>query len=108
MRWRSIEHVAKVRVPLLLIVGLEDELVPPHHTAELFAAAVHSPLVYTREVPRGTHNDTWAKGGAEYMTWLQEFALKAEAVAVRQSLAGLREALGEEATQRPAESKKEQ
>ena len=95
----------QVRVPLLLIVGLEDELVPPHHTRELHAAAVSSPLVYMREVPRGTHNDTWAKGGVEYVKWLDEFAMRAEAVVVQESLTQLREAL-DEAT--PEESKKEQ
>ena len=71
MHWKSIEHVAKVTVPLLLIVGLEDELVPPHHTKELHAAAVNSPLTYIRELPRGTHNDTWAKGGVDYVKWLE-------------------------------------
>ena len=102
MHWKSIEHVAKVTVPLLLIVGLEDELVPPHHTKELHAAAVSSPLTYIREVPRGTHNDTWAKGGVDYVKWLEEFALRAEAAAVQENLDGLRETLDQ------ADSKKDQ
>ena len=79
LRWKSIEHVAHVALPLLLIVGAKDELVPPAHTRLLERAAVASPKVSTREVADGMHNDTWLKAGDSYVAWLKEFVVEAEA-----------------------------
>ena len=79
MRWHSIDHVAKLTVPLLLVVGLQDEIVPSIHTQLLAKAAVNSPMVTSRNVPNGTHNDTWAKAGAQFVMWLAEFIRDAQA-----------------------------
>ena len=85
MRWHSIEHVGRVRLPLLFIVGLRDEIVPSFHTAQLAKAAVASPSVEVREVAEGTHNDTWVKAGPAYLAWLRAFLEKtAPAAGVRE------------------------
>jgi pimeloyl-ACP methyl ester carboxylesterase len=73
LRWMSIEHVKHVKVPILFVVGLQDELVPPQHTRELQRAAAVAPLVRVLEVPDGTHNDTWAKAGATFVRALSDF-----------------------------------
>jgi fermentation-respiration switch protein FrsA (DUF1100 family) len=38
--WPSIDRIPKVRVPIFFIVGLNDEIVPPHHTTKLHEAAI--------------------------------------------------------------------
>lgn len=73
MRWRSVEHIAKVRLPILIIVGLRDEIVPSQHAKLLADAATAAPSVEMREVAAGTHNDTWMKAGESYLTWLRAF-----------------------------------
>lgn len=73
LRWRSIEHIAHVPLPILFVVGLKDELVPPFHTACLKQAAVSASTIHLREVPDGTHNDTWIKAGPSFARWVNEF-----------------------------------
>ena len=73
LRWRSIEHIQHVRIPILMMVGLRDEIVPSSHTPLLKAAAIRAPSVDLHTVPNGTHNDTWLKAGAHYIVWLSDF-----------------------------------
>ncbi len=39
-KYRLLESVRRVRAPLLLLHGTKDELVPPHHSCELFEEAL--------------------------------------------------------------------
>ena len=79
LQWKSIEHVTQLSVPLMLVVGLKDEIVPCAHAALLQKAAAASPSVTRREVPDGTHNDTWSKAGPKFLEWFAEFIVTAVA-----------------------------
>lgn len=37
--WPSIDRIPNIKVPLLFIVGLNDEIVPPIHITRLYEAA---------------------------------------------------------------------
>lgn len=37
--WPSIDRIPNIKVPLLFIVGLNDEIVPPNHISRLHDAA---------------------------------------------------------------------
>ena len=39
MYWPSIDRIPKVRVPMLFVVGTNDEVIPPAHSAKLYDAA---------------------------------------------------------------------
>lgn len=39
MYWPSIDRIGEIEVPILFIVGLQDEIVPPTHVQRLFDAA---------------------------------------------------------------------
>ena len=73
LQWRSIEHIRHIRVPMLLLVSLKDEIVPSHHTRRLKEAAVGAPYVEMHVVEEGHHNDLWLKGGSDYLLWLRDF-----------------------------------
>jgi len=73
LRWESSERIKDVEVPLLFLTGMQDELVPPSHSAGLLARAEKSPLKRQARFPEGTHNDTWEKGGAKYWQEMVDF-----------------------------------
>jgi fermentation-respiration switch protein FrsA (DUF1100 family) len=69
-RFDSLDGISRVRVPLLLVHGNRDELVPYRMAERLLEAAVSSPRKLLHTVEGGTHNDTWAIGGTPYwQTW---------------------------------------
>ena len=76
MFWPSIDRIPNVRVPMLFIVGTHDEIVPPPHAKKLHDAAVNAPFRQFHQVHGGTHNDTWLKGGKDYVYALKEFLEK--------------------------------
>lgn len=76
LRWETIERIKDVEVPLLLLTGMQDELVPPSHSADLLAQAKNSPLSRQARFPDGTHNDTWEKGGDKYWEAWEEFVVE--------------------------------
>lgn len=71
MRYESLTAIGKLRVPLLVIHGGADTLVPPEHSRRLFEAA-HEPkrLVI---VPEAGHNDVFSRGGPTLWRDLREF-----------------------------------
>ncbi|KAL1524931.1 hypothetical protein AB1Y20_019808 [Prymnesium parvum] len=77
LKWRSIEHIRQVRLPILFIRGLQDEIVPADHTLRLRDAAEAATSVQVHTVPDGTHNDTWLKAGEDYFAWLRSFMQEA-------------------------------
>ena len=79
LKWRSIDHVGKVQVPICFVVGLKDEIVPSFHSAQLQKAAVSAPFIHRREVPDGMHNDTWSKAGPSFLRWVHDFVAMCEA-----------------------------
>lgn len=65
----SMDSLARVRtleVPLLVIHGEADELVPVEMGAALARAAVRSPDVRWVPIPQGPHNGLWAMAGQPY------------------------------------------
>ena len=79
LQWRSIEHIRHVTVPIMMIVGLKDEIVPASHTPELKQAAINAVSVDVFTVADGMHNDTWLKAGPHYFERLQRFMTSASA-----------------------------
>jgi len=57
--WRSDMRASSIRVPVLFISGLADELIPPAHSALLFKlSSPNCPLTTLFTVEGGGHNDT--------------------------------------------------
>ncbi|MGA2596057.1 MAG: alpha/beta hydrolase [Bryobacteraceae bacterium] len=69
--FNSRSKIGRVHVPLLIIHGNRDEIVPFSHGRKLFAAA-NEPKEFW-EVPGGTHNELLDAAGAEYVPRLSEF-----------------------------------
>jgi hypothetical protein len=57
--YNNEERIRCLQLPLLLMVGLKDELVPPEHTQRLFDAAEHLPHRRMVRFNKGSHNDMW-------------------------------------------------
>ncbi|OWZ12459.1 Serine protease [Phytophthora megakarya] len=73
MDWDSERGIQKVKQPILLIAGMEDELVPHFHMEKLRSLAISSQRVVWYPVPGGTHNDSWLRGGDQYYLKLRQF-----------------------------------
>eukprot|EP00756_Hemistasia_phaeocysticola_P028522 Hpha_TRINITY_DN16179_c1_g2::TRINITY_DN16179_c1_g2_i1::g.7927::m.7927/K06889/K06889; uncharacterized protein len=56
--WRSIDLVPHLRVPVLLLSGDKDELIPPEHMRRLYSNC-KATVKRLELVPEGTHNETW-------------------------------------------------
>lgn len=82
--WESVHRIAKIKVPILFISGLLDELVPPQQMARLYDAAKESVLREKLGIETGTHNDTWVEGGEIYFKAIKEFMRKAESHRVQE------------------------
>lgn len=67
----------QVKQPILLLSGLQDEMVPPSHMEMLYAkAAARNQQCLFVEFPTGMHMDTWLAGGDRYWRTIQEFLEK--------------------------------
>jgi len=58
-KYDNLDRIQRLDMPLLLMVGLMDELVPPDHTQRLFDAAEHLPHRRMVRFNKGSHNDMW-------------------------------------------------
>ncbi len=63
-RFDSLDKIARLRTPLLILHGDADEVVPYEHGRRLWEAASEPKAFYT--IPRARHNDTYLVGGSEY------------------------------------------
>ena len=70
-RFDSLGAIAALQMPILVIHGTEDEVIPFELGQRLFAAA-NAPK-YWYAIDRAGHNDTYAVGGQEYFTRLFQF-----------------------------------
>lgn len=75
--WPSIDRIKTIRVPILFIVGSSDDIIPPSQTDQLFETAYSSIFKHKYIVQGGSHNDTWIKGGKDYMFAIKDFFDKA-------------------------------
>lgn len=69
--FRAIDHVRALRAPLLVIHGMEDEIVPLKLGRKLWDAAPQPKRFYP--LPGGHHNDLYMVGGERYLNEIEEF-----------------------------------
>lgn len=65
-RFESLEKIARVRSPLLILHGDADEIVPYEQGRRLFESAAQPKTFYT--IRGAHHNDTYLVGGEDYWT----------------------------------------
>ena len=72
VKYDSLAKIGQLRVPLLAIHGVRDELIPYADGQELFEAAPEPKAWYP--IPGAGHNDTYLTGGDAYFQRLADFA----------------------------------
>lgn len=84
-------YLGQQHVPILLLAGAKDELVPHAQMKQLYSIAQQhqssSTVVTTKGttdnlirihvIPDGTHNESWLQGGAEYWEAIRNFMMAA-------------------------------
>lgn len=70
-KYDNLRKIRQVRVPLLVLHGDRDEIVPYEHGKALFDAAPEPKQFYT--IRNAGHNDTYVVGGDAYFTALADF-----------------------------------
>lgn len=74
IRLDNAEHTRKLRVPVLVIHGTRDEIIPYEEGEQLFMSLRGMPAgFYT--IPGARHNDTWIVVGGEYSRVIKMFVL---------------------------------
>ncbi len=73
-KYDSITKIKDVKVPVLILHGDKDELVPIEQGRKLYEAANEPKEFYT--IPGATHNDTYFVGGEEYFNTIRRFVDK--------------------------------
>jgi fermentation-respiration switch protein FrsA (DUF1100 family) len=68
----SIEKIRKITIPLLVIHGERDEIIPLELGRELYEAANQPKTLYS--IPEAGHNDTFLAGGEAYLKRIRDFA----------------------------------
>ncbi|HSE95952.1 MAG TPA: alpha/beta hydrolase [Methylomirabilota bacterium] len=63
-RFDTLDRIGRIPVPLLVLHGDADEVVPFRHGEAIFAAAAE-PKTFVR-IPGSRHNETWEVGGSAY------------------------------------------
>jgi hypothetical protein len=70
-KYDSLSKIGRVRVPLLVLHGDQDEVIPFEAGRKLFEAANEPKRFYA--IRGAGHNDTYIVGGREYFRALREF-----------------------------------
>jgi hypothetical protein len=70
-RYESLARIPRLRMPLLVVQGDRDEIVPPAQGRRLFDAAPGPKRYYA--IPGAGHNDTFYVGGEAYWRVIAEF-----------------------------------
>lgn len=76
-RYDVVEKIKRVKTPLLVLHGDQDEVVPFAQGKKVFAAAPSPKEFYT--IRGAHHNDTFILGGDAYYAALRDFIERAEA-----------------------------
>ena len=63
-KFDSIDKIAGINMPLLVVHGLDDRYVPPRFSEQLFNAAVEPKRLLL--VPGASHNNSMSRGGQTY------------------------------------------
>jgi hypothetical protein len=69
-KFDSIEKIRQIRMPVLIVHGVDDRYVPPRLSEALYAAA--PPPKKLLLIPNGTHNNSSWTGDADYRLALRE------------------------------------
>jgi fermentation-respiration switch protein FrsA (DUF1100 family) len=72
--YNNLEKISRLRVPMLIVHGDKDEIVPFSMGERLFKAAKEPKFFY--RVKGAEHNDAFVVGGDEYFRVLADFAAK--------------------------------
>mgnify|MGYP001823134338 CR=1 FL=1 len=72
VKYDSLSKIGQLRMPLLAIHGVRDELIPYADGQDLFEAAPEPKTWYS--IPGAGHNDTYLTGGDAYFQRLADFA----------------------------------
>lgn len=72
-RWPSLQTMARVRVPTLVLSGSRDEMIPSTMSQDLFDCCP-APNKELKKFPDGRHMETWVCGG--YFPTFAEFVHK--------------------------------
>ncbi len=75
-RYDNLAKISRLKVPLLILHGERDEIVPLPMGRALFAQAPQPKRFYV--IPQAGHNDTYDVGGAAYWRQWQDFLLQLE------------------------------
>jgi len=67
----NLGKIGGLKVPVLIIHGEQDEIIPVNMSRRLFAAALEPKELYI--IPGAHHNDTYLVGGAAYFQRLRAF-----------------------------------
>jgi uncharacterized protein len=70
-RYDNVAKVGRLRMPLLVLHGERDEVVPFAHGRRVFDEAPEPKQFFA--IPGASHNDTYAVGGEPYWRALREF-----------------------------------
>ena len=70
-KYESLSKIARLHMPLLILHGDRDEIVPFDQGQRLFEAANEPKSFYT--IPGAHHNDTYMVGGEAYFSRIQSF-----------------------------------
>ena len=73
-KYDSLSKIKDIKVPILIMHGDKDELVPIGHGKKLFEEANEPKEFYT--IPGAMHNDTHIVGGEEYFDVIRDFVNK--------------------------------
>lgn len=73
-KYENLTKVAKLKSPLLVFHGEQDDIVPIDFGKQLFQAAAKPKWFHA--IPRAGHNDTYDRGGEEYWQRWREFIEK--------------------------------
>ncbi|MCP4268955.1 MAG: alpha/beta hydrolase [Candidatus Brocadiaceae bacterium] len=73
-KYDSLSKMKEINVPILIMHGDRDELVPIGHGRKLFEEANEPKEFYT--IPGAMHNDTHIVGGEEYFDVIRDFVNK--------------------------------
>jgi len=73
-KYDSLAKIRNIKVPILVMHGDKDALVPFEHGKRLYDMANEPKEFYT--IPGAGHNDTHIVGGDEYFDVIKEFVNK--------------------------------
>jgi len=74
--WNTKDRIQMLKIPMLFILGLKDELIPTTQMLQLYHSARSTTYKDKFEVLDGGHNDTWTKEVETYFEKINQFIAK--------------------------------